>query len=339
MAISAIRAIGAFGAARWAAAMAGMAASMALAGHAAAQAYPQRPVTLVTPFSVGGDADLAARNLAAVVQPYLGQPLVVLNRAGANGAIGSQYVRDAEPDGYTLLMARVGSQAILPALQPGLSYRWDDFTFLGLLELNPYVCAVPKNSRYRTLADLVAAIKARPGALNYATTGPATVLNLGPQLLFNVLGLSSTAAMPITYKGSGEAMLAALSGQVDFVCTNYAPMAGPLQDGRLRALVTTTPKRLESLPDVPTAREAGYPQLEAITGWSALYGPPGMTQDAVRKWAEVLRQVSSDRAWIEGTVRLGSVPDVRPAEPTRAFVQTQVDAYVKLGRTAGIALK
>ncbi|HYG44398.1 MAG TPA: tripartite tricarboxylate transporter substrate binding protein [Bordetella sp.] len=316
-----------------------LAASLALAGNGAAQTYPERAVTLVTPFSVGGDADLAARNLAAVAQRYLGQPLVVLNRAGANGAIGSQYVKDADPDGYTLLMARVGSQAILPALQASLSYRWDDFTFLGLLELNPYVCAVPKDSPYGSLADLVAAIKAKPGVLNYATTGPATVLNLGPQLLFSVLGLPSSAAMPITYKGSGEATLAAMSGQVDFVCTNYAPISGPLNDGRLRALVTTTPARLQTLPGVPTAREAGYPQLEAITGWSALYGPPGMDKQAVRKWADVLRGVSSDAAWNDGTRRLGSVPDIRAAGPTREFVQAQVQEYQKLGRVTGISLK
>lgn len=316
-----------------------MAACVALADTSATQAYPQRAVTLVTPFSVGGDADLAARNLAAVVQRYLGQPLVVLNRAGANGAIGSQYVKDADPDGYTLLMARVGSQAILPALQPSLSYRWDDFTFLGLLELNPYVCAVPKNSPYQTLAELTDAIRAKPGVLNYATTGPATVLNLGPLLLFDVQGLPPTAAMPITYKGSGEATLAALSGQVDFVCTNYAPISGPLQDGRLRGLVTTTPQRLQTLPGVPTAREAGVPQLEVVTGWSALYGPPKMEAAAVRKWAEVLREISSDQAWNDGTRRLGSVPDVRAADPTREFVQAQVQVYEKLGRATGISLK
>jgi len=314
-------------------------ASVALAGTSAAQTYPQRPVTLVTPFSVGGDADLAARNLAAVAQQYLGQPLVVLNRAGANGAIGSQYVKDAAPDGYTLLMARVGSQAILPALQPSLSYRWDDFTFLGLLELNPYVCAVPQKSPHRTLAGLIDAIRAQPGVLNYATTGPATVLNLGPQLLFDVAGLPQSAAMPITYKGSGEATLAALSGQVDFVCTNYAPISGPLQDGRLRALVTTTPQRLKTLPDVPTAREAGFPQLEVVTGWSALYGPPRMDAAAARKWADVLRGVSSDQAWNDGTRRLGSVPDVRAAQATREFVQAQVQVYEKLGRATGISLK
>ncbi len=303
-----------------------LAGSMALAGSGAAQPYPERAVTLVTPFSVGGDADLAARNLAAAAQRYLGQPLVVLNRAGANGAIGSQYVKEAAPDGYTLLMARVGSQAILPALQQSLSYRWDDFTFLGLLELNPYICAVPKSSPYRSLADLAAAIKAKPGVLNYANSGPATVLNLGPQLLFSVLGLPPTAAMPITYKGSGDAVVATLSEQVDFVCTNYA-------------LVTTTPARLPTLPDVPTAREAGFPQLEVITGWSALYGPPGMDPAAARKWAEVLRGVSSDRGWNDGTRQLGSVPDVRSAAATREFVQAQVQAYQKLGRATGISLK
>ena len=169
-----------------------------------AQAYPTKPVTIVVPFAAGGNADRSARNLGAFAQALLKQPVVIANKAGASGAIGSQAVKDAAPDGYTLLLARVGSNAVLPALRPGLPYQWNDFTFIGLLELNPVVCVVHPDSKYRTLKDQI-------------------------------------------------------------------------QGSKLRALVTTTPERVKEIPDVPTAREIGFPQLEAIVGWSALYGPPKMS--------------------------------------------------------------
>ncbi len=185
---------------RNAAALAACVSMAAGAGPAGAQTYPERPITLVAPFSVGGDADLSARNLAAAAQKYVSQPIVVSNRAGAGGAIGSQLVKEAKPDGYTLLLARVGSQTLLPALKPSIPYKWSDFTFLGLLERNPFVCVVHVDSPYRTLGDLVGALKAQPGKLNYSTSGPGTILNFGPQLLFDTLGLGKDAAAQVVYK-------------------------------------------------------------------------------------------------------------------------------------------
>lgn len=138
---------------------------------ASAQQYPARPLLIVAPFSAGGDSDLAGRNLAAVLPKYLGQNAIVLNKVGASGAIGSEHVKNASPDGYTLLLARVGSQATLPALKPDLGYKWNDFTFLGILELNPYVCAVRAEAPYKTFAELVDNIRRNPGKLKYSTAG------------------------------------------------------------------------------------------------------------------------------------------------------------------------
>ena len=157
-----------------------------IAGVVAAQQYPTRPLLIVAPFSAGGDSDLAARNLGAVIPKYLKQNAVVMNKVGASGAIGSEQVKNAAPDGYTLLLARVGSQATLPALKPDLGYKWNDFTFLGILELNPYVCAVVADSPYRTFGDLVEGIRKNPGKLKYSTAGVGTLHEMGPQLLFDV---------------------------------------------------------------------------------------------------------------------------------------------------------
>jgi tripartite-type tricarboxylate transporter receptor subunit TctC len=314
-------------------------AGLALSCSAWAQAYPQQPITVIVPFSAGGDADIAARNLAPVAQRVLGHAIVPMNRAGASGAIGSQAVRAAKPDGYTLLLARVGSQVVLPALQQGLGYKWNDFTLIGLLELNPLVCAVRTESPYRTLADLVDALRSKPGKLNYSTSGAATILNFGPQLLFDVLKLGKDAAVQITYKGGSEAALAVLSGEVDFSCGNLTSMIGNIKGGKLRALLTTTPERLKDIPDVPTAREAGYPQMEAIVGWSALYGPPGLPKDVVDRWVEVLNAAAKDSAWIAATERAGSTPRVLSPAATEKFAGEQFGVYERLGRQLQIELK
>jgi tripartite-type tricarboxylate transporter receptor subunit TctC len=315
------------------------AALAAVVFGAAAQAYPEHPVSLIIPFSAGGDADVAARSLAAVAQRTLGQPLIPMNRAGASGAIGSLAVRNAKPDGYTLLLARVGSQAVLPALQADLGYKWNDFSFLGLLELNPFVCAVRADSGMKTLKDLVDALKAQPGKLNYSTSGPATILNFGPQLLFDVLKLGKDAAVQVAYKGGGEAALAILAGDVDFGCGNLTSLIGNLKGGKLRALVTTTPERLKDLPDVQTAREAGYPQLEAIVGWSALYGPPGMPKELVERWVATLAAAAKDPQWITATEAAGSVPRVLAPADTEKFVADQFAVYARLGKQLQIELK
>lgn len=307
--------------------------------NAQPNAYPDRPIMLVVPFSAGGDADVAARNLAAMAQRTMGQSLIAVNRAGAGGAIGSMAVKSAKPDGYTLLLARVGSQVALPALQKGLDYKWNSFTFIGLLELNPVVCAVRSESSYKTMKDLVDTLRAKPGKLNYSTTGPATILNFGPQLLFDVLRIGKDAAVPIAYKGGGDAAMAVLSGEVDFSCGNLTSMIGNIKGGRLHALMTTTPERLKDLPDVPTAREAGYPQLEAVIGWSALYGPPGLGKEVTDRWMETLAAAEKDAQWIASTEKAGSIVRVMTPADTEKFASGQYQVYERLGRELQIEIK
>ncbi len=311
----------------------------AFSAAAQTRTYPDQPITLIIPFSAGGDADVAARSLSVLAQRVFNQSLVPVNRAGASGGIGSLAVRGAKPDGYTLLLARVGSNAVLPALQPTAGYKWNDFTFLGLLELNPYVCVVRVDSAMNSLKDLVDTLRARPGKLNYSTSGPATILNFGPQLLFDVTKTGRDAAVQIAYKGGGEAALAVLSGDVDFSCGNLTSLIGNIKGGKLRALVTTTPERLKDLPDVPTAREAGYPQLEAIVGWSALYGPPGMGKELVDRWVATLALAAKDPAWLSATEKAGSIPRVLGPAETEKFAAEQYTVYERLGRQLQIELK
>ena len=313
--------------------------ALALSPASHAQTYPSRPVTIVVPFAAGGDADQSARNLSIVAQSVLKQSIVVLNKPGASGAIGSQVVKDAASDGYTLLLARVGSQVVLPALQHDLAYKWNDFTFIGLLELNPVVCVVHPDSPYKTFADLTRAIRESPGKLNYSSSGAGTILHLAPQVVLQTMGLGTDAAVNVSYKGGSEAVLAVLSREVDFSCGNLTSELGQIAAGRLRALLTTTPERVKDIPNVPTAREAGFPQLEAIVGWSALYGPPKLDRNVLQRWVEVLRQAASDRAWLEGNARYGGIPRVLSPGDTEKFVAESFTTYSKLGRDLGIELK
>lgn len=308
-----------------------------LPGLANAQAYPSKPVQLVVPFSAGGDADMAARNLSAAAQGVLGQPMVVVNKAGANGAIGSAAVKNAAPDGYTLLVGRIGSQVLLPALQPKTTpYTSHDFTFIGLLELNPVVCVVHPDSPYKTIGELAQALKAHPGKLNYSHSGPATVQNLAPQLLLSNLGLKADAVVSVPYKGGNEVALAVLSKDVDFACNNLSSMTGILASGKLRALLTTTPERLAQFPDIPTARELGLPQLEAVIGWSGLFGPPGMSPEAVAKWASALKQIAQDPKWIAGNANFGGIPHVLSPAETEKYINQGAAIYADLVAKAGL---
>jgi len=302
----------------------------------AADAYPTRPITLIVPFSAGGDSDIAGRNLAAHLRNVTPQPLVVLNRSGAGGAVGSQTVRNAAPDGYTLLLARVGSQAVLPALQPGIGYRWDDFTMLGLLETQPMACVVNANSPYRRLDDLLQDLRAKPGQLNYSTSGPTTLLNLAAQALLSAAGLPRDAATEIPYKGSADATTAVLAGEVHFSCNNTPSLVGPIKGGRLRALVTTATARMQDLPDTPTAREAGLPLLESLNGWSALYGPKGLPAEVEQSWVQALNTLSQNAQWRASVAQTGSMPRVLSPADTHAFVAAQVRFFQDLGKTIGL---
>ena len=301
-----------------------------------AQTYPNKPITIVVPFNPGGDADQSARNLAIVAQSALKQSIIIANKGGASGAIGSQFVKDAAPDGYTLLMARVGSQVVLPAMKSDLSYKWNDFTFIGLLELNPVVCVVHPDSPYKTFDDLTKAISSQPGKLNYSSSGPGTILNFGPQLILQTLKLKPEAAVNVSYKGGSEAVVAVLAKEVDFSCGNLTSALTQISSGKLRALVVTTPERVKEIPAVPTAKEVGMPQLEAIVGWSALYGPPKLSAEIVNKWTEVLALADKDANWQAGNVRYGGIPRILSPMDTEKFAASQYVSYSKLSTQLGI---
>ena len=303
---------------------------------ALAQQYPSKPVTFVIPFAAGGDSDLSGRNVALHASKYLNnQAIVPVNRTGASGAIGAMAVKNAAPDGYTLLVARIATHAILPALDSKLQYRWNEFTMLSLIELNPYLCFVKSDAPYRSAADLIAAIRDNPGKLNFSTAGIGTSQNMAAQYLMTIAGLSKDHAVGIHYKGGGEVTMAVLGGQVDFACNNAPTVIPQVKAGTVRALFTT-PTRLAELPDVPSARESGYPDMEKIVGWTALMGPPGLPREIVDRWTDVFARLARDPDWQAGNAKLGGIAAIRSPAETEKYVREQYELYARLVELLGI---
>lgn len=314
-----------------------LAAAIASAAVHAQTGYPSKPVTLIAAFAAGGESDLSARNLAQHVQKYLNnQPVVVMNRVGASGQIGSMATRSAPADGYTLLAARIASHAILPAMDSNTPYKWNDFTLISLLDLNPYVCVVLRDAPWKTMPELLDAMRKQPGKLNFSTSGVGTVQNLGVQYLFSVAGLPKDAAVGIHYKGGGEVTTSLLGGQVQFACNNLNTLLAHIKAGTFRALMVAMPERLKELPEVPTARELGWPEMEKIVGWTALVGPPGLPKEVQDKWAEVMQKLAADPDWLAGNARLSGIPSVRSAAQTESFMREQYEMYEKIAISLGV---
>ena len=310
---------------------------LALSGAALAD-YPAKPVTLVSPYGPGGAADLAARTIAGTAPAYLGQAVLVVNRTGAAGVTGSTTVAKGKPDGYTLLLARVGSQAAVPAINRKIPYKWDEFTFLGLLELNPFVLVVNADSPIQSLDDVKAAASGGEKP-SYASAGVGTLLHVAMVMVLDQFGLPQDAMKHVPYKGGGKAAAAVVGGHVDMMFQNLSGVIGNIQAGKLRALAVSTPERVAAIPDVPTVAEAGYPALETVVGWSGVWGPPGMDQAAADKWVEVLGKLKDDKAWNKLTRGLGSIPSVRGPEDTRAFVENQYEAFKTLTEKLGMTIQ
>jgi len=310
-----------------------------LAMTAAASAeYPTKPITMVSPYGPGGAADLAARTLAGTAPAYLGQAVLVVNRTGAAGVTGSTTVAKGRKDGYTVLLARVGSQAAVPAINRKIPYKWDEFTFLGLIELNPFVLVVNAESSIRTLDDLKAALEGGE-KLSYSSAGVGTLLHVAMNMVLDQFGMGPDAMKHVPYKGGGKAAAAVVGGHVDMMFQNLSGVISNIQAGKLRAVAVSTPERVGSLPDVPTVAEAGYPALETVVGWSGVWGPPGMDQEAADKWVEALGKLKEDKAWIKLTEGLGSIPYVQGPDDTRAFVEKQYSAFKSLTEKLGMTIQ
>jgi tripartite-type tricarboxylate transporter receptor subunit TctC len=255
-------------------------------GVARADDYPNRPITLIVPFPAGGGVDAVGRIVAEKLSAALGQQVVVDNRAGAAGVIGTRVAAKAAPDGYTLVMATSGSIAINPNLYVNPGYNTlKDLAPIGLISSTPIVLMAHPSAPQKSLAEIVAAAKKEPGKLNIGTPPPGTSANLAAELLKSMAAIDFTI---VTYRGTGPLTTDVLGGHVPYALNVLAPAAGHLKAGTLRALAVLSGKRSSLLPDVPTSAEAGLPGYEAGLNYGLL-APAGTPQPIIARLNKELR--------------------------------------------------
>ncbi len=278
-------------------------ALLPLAFSAAAQdTFPSRPIQMIVPFPPGGVADITGRPTAHVMGKLLKQSVVVQNKPGAGGSVGAAQAARAAPDGYTILMA-LSSISVLPAadrLQGRTpAYELDQFAPIALISADPTVLVVREDGPYKTLKELVDAAKARPGTINYGSSGVYGTLHVAMEIFASAAGIK---LFHIPYQGGGPAVAALLGGQIDALASGPSAAIGQIKAGKMRALAVWGDKRLASLPDVPSMKELGYDATFYI--WSGLFAPAATPQSAMTKLRDAARRTTGDPEFKEAMAKV-----------------------------------
>ena len=291
-------------------AIAYVAGALTITTCAFAQPYPNKPVRLVLGTAPGGPIDFAARLTAQKLTEAFGQSVVVDNRAGAGGTIGTEYVARSTPDGYTLLMASAATLCITPALYPKIPYdSLKDFTPVSTVAGVSYVVVVHPGVAAKSIVEFIALAKSRPGQLRFGSAGSGSVTHLAVELFRSMAAIEVTH---IPYKGAGPAMIDLLAGQLDFMFDSVLTSTPLVKAGKLRALAQTAARRASLLPDVPTVAEAALPGYEAST-WFGLVAPAATPREIIAKLnAAIVRGLNNaetrERLLAQGIDPIGNTP-------------------------------
>ncbi len=307
----------------------------------AQQGYPNRTIRLVVPFTPAGTTDIVARITAERLSARLGQQVVVENRAGAGGNVGSDMVVKSEPDGYTLLMCTVSSSGINYSLYgPKMPYKPEDLAAVGLVTQVPNVIFVTNSLPVRTLKELVDYAKARPGQLNNGSSGSGTSLHLTGELLKTVAGIQMTH---VPYRGAGPMLAEVIAGRIQVAVDNMPSCIGHIRDGRLRPLAVTSTKRSPALPDVPTTAEAGFPDVVA-TAWFGVQAPARTPKPIIDKLGAEIDAVVKEPATRSRIAELGGeMPGLTPDGGTTPaafedFVKREIAKWGEVVRKSGATI-
>lgn len=298
--------------------------------------WPSKPVTYIVPFPAGGTTDILGRLIGQKLGAVLGTTIVVDNRGGAGGSVGSELASRAPADGYTLLGGTISSHAINVSLYPKLGYDpIKSFSPVALLGTNPVVLVVSQNSPYKTLRDVLAAAKAKPQTISSASAGNGTSQHLALELLGYKSG---TQFIHVPYKGSGPAIQDVIGGQVDMMFDTTV-VAGPhIQSGKVRALAVTSAKRLESLPNVPTVAESGVPGFEVLS-WQAVFAPAGTPKPIVERLHTEIGKILQLPEIQERLKILGMQPANMTIDQFSAFQKAEVEKWAQVIKAANIKLE
>jgi tripartite-type tricarboxylate transporter receptor subunit TctC len=310
-------------------------ALLSVALGATAQSWPAKPIRVISPFSAGSTVDLHARLIATPLGELLGQPVVVENKAGAGGAIGLDAVAKSAPDGYTIGIGTTGPMTINPYLI-GSTVPYDpnkDFAAVGQYGIGPNVIVVNANVPARTLAELIALAKAKPGTISYASSsGIGSTAHLAGELLGSVAGID---IVHIPYKGNAEAVTALLAGQVQMAISGLPPMIAHVQSGRLRALAVTGPSRMAQLPDVPTVTEAGFKDID-VSAWYGFVAPAGTPAEIVAKLNDAIAKVIARPDVRERFLATGTEPYVTSPKQFADLIRSDGTRWAAVIRKANV---
>ena len=305
------------------------------AGGAFAQGaanYPSKPIRIVVPFPAAGTTDILARAVGNEMQKAWGQPVVVENRPGAGGNLGSDVVAKAAPDGYTLLVGAVSPQAINVTLYPRMPYDvMRDFAHITLIAVVPNLLEVHPSVPVKTVKELIDLAKAKPGQLAYASSGSGTSIHLSAELFKSMAGVDM---LHIPYKGSAPAITDLMAGQVQLMFDNLPSSIAQVKAGRLRAIAVTTLTRSPALPDVPTIAESGLPGYDA-SSWFGMHAPAGTPKDIVNKIHGVVAKALRTPEMIERLSTQGAQPVGNTPEEFTEFVRAEIAKWAKVVKASG----
>jgi len=309
-----------------------IAAAAELIGAAQAQTFPSRPLRIVAPFPPGGTADITSRVLAVHMAKGLGQSVVVENRPGGSTIIGTEHVARSPADGHTLLVV-FPSFVINPALRRGMSFDpLKDFKAVGQTMSVPMAIALHPSVPAKTLEELIALARARPGQISYGTPGTGTTHHVMGEMLRLAVKIDLVHA---PFQGGAPALLAITGGHIPMIYGNATEVAQSEKTGKLRVIVVTSPERAEVLPDVPTMRESGYPELEA-TNWSGMVVASATPPSAIVRLNAELVQALRNADTQEKFRSNGMSPEPGTSEQFGAFLQSESARYAKTVREAGV---
>lgn len=310
-------------------------AAALLAGSAFAEPWPGKPISLIVPFPAGGTTDVLARALADKLQQSLGQPVIVESKPGAGATLGADFVAKSRPDGYTLLVGAV-HHTIASSVYKKLPYDFQkDFAPVTTIALVPNVLVVNASNPARTVADLVAQAKARPGQLSYGSNGNGTAQHLIGTQFTNLTG---TDLMHIPYKGSGPLVTDLLGNQVALSFDTVTPVLPHIRSGKLRALAVTTGRRATALPDVPTLEEAGVPGI-SIGTWFGVLAPAATPRDIVARLNAEMVKVIQSPEFRKRMEEIGAEPVGNSAEQMAAQIRSETEKFAKLVKAARVTVE
>ena len=310
------------------------AALFTLTGATLAAQYPQRPIRLVVPFAAGSNIDGNARQIAPKLSEFLGQQVVIDNRGGASGTIGATLVAKAPSDGYTILMGNVPTHGLAPTIFKELAYDpIKDFTPIGRIATASYVLAVSAALPVKSVPELINYAKARPGQLNYASTGSGTGVHLAGAYFNNKAGVD---IKHIPYNSVPQAFVDISSGAVATMFYPYLPLMPLVQSGKARLLATSGTKRASYLPDLPTVMEAGLSGF-VFFAWHGFYGPAGMPKQNVDVFYGAMTKAVSDPRVAASLLSTGVEVDLIPAKAFAAFTKAEIERYRQIIGIAGVS--